>query len=272
MRIPVIGVVGLRKSGKTTVVEGIVRELTKRGYRVATAKHINQKGFSMDQKRKDTWRHAAAGANPVVGVSDIEISVLIKNGMKRFSLNELLGFTPKADVILLEGFSRMVLSNEHVGKIFCVRNTEEYEDFKKRTRGETIAFCSLQPLETPILKINEDFHILVKRVLTYVDRGRKISKILSCLPGLDCKKCGYASCEEMASAVYEGDAKMSDCVVLKVRSRLKTEIMVNDAEIPIQPFVSEIIRNSVLGMVSSLKGVSVKGDERVHIKISGHEI
>jgi len=268
MRIPVIGVVGLSKSGKTTVVEGIVREFTKRGYRVATAKHINQKGFSMDQKGKDTWRHAAAGANPVVGVSDVEISVLIKNGVKRFSLDELLGFTPKVDVILLEGFSRMVLSNEHVGKIFCVRNTDEYEDFKKRTRGETIAFCSLQPLEDSILNIKGDLRVLVKRVLTYADRERKISKILSCLPGLDCKKCGFASCEEMAVAIYEGKAKPKDCVVLRLKSKMKTEITVNDAEVPIQPFVSEIIRNSVLGMVSSLKGISIKGNERIQIRIS----
>ncbi|MCK4424947.1 molybdopterin-guanine dinucleotide biosynthesis protein B, partial [Candidatus Bathyarchaeota archaeon] len=174
MRIPVIGVVGFRKSGKTTVVEGLVGELTKRGYRVATAKHISQKGFSMDQKGKDTWRHAAVGANPVVGVSDVETSVLIKNGMNRFSLDELLGFTPKADVILLEGFSRMVLSDEHVGKIFCVRNKDEYEGFQKKTLGETIAFCSLQPLENSILKIKEDLRVLVKRVLTYVDTERKI--------------------------------------------------------------------------------------------------
>jgi len=268
MRIPVIGVVGLKKSGKTTVVEGIVRELTKRGYSVATAKHISQKGFSMDQERKDTWSHAAAGANPVVAVSDVETSVLMKNGMKQFSLDELLGFTPKADVLVLEGFSRIVLSEKHVGKIFCVRNTGEYEDFKKKMRGQTIAFCSLQPLEDSILKIKEDLHVLVKRVLTHVDRERKISKILSCLPGLDCKKCGYASCEEMASAVYGREAKVRDCVVLKVRSELKTEITVDDTEVPIQPFVSEVIRNSILGMVSSLKGVSLKGDKRVHIKIS----
>jgi molybdopterin-guanine dinucleotide biosynthesis protein B len=268
MRIPVIGVIGFRKSGKTTVVEGLVGELSKRGYSVATAKHISQKDFSMDVKGKDTWRHAVAGANPVIGVSDIKTSVLIKNGTNRFSLDELLGFTPKADVVLLEGFSRIVLSNEHVGKIFCVRNTGEYEDFNKKTRGETIAFCSLRLLQDPILKTKEALHILVKRVLTYVDREHKISKILGCLPRLDCKKCGYASCEEMASAIYEGRAKISDCVVLKVRSELKTEISVNEGEVPIQPFVSEVIRNSILGMVSSLKGVAVKGDERVHIKIS----
>jgi molybdopterin-guanine dinucleotide biosynthesis protein B len=268
MRIPVIGVVGFKNSGKTTVVEGLVRELTKRGYSVATAKHISQEGFSIDHKGKDTWRHALAGANPVIGVSDVETSVLIKDGITRFSLADLLGFAPKADIIVLEGFSQIVLSNERIGKIFCVRNTDEYADFKEKTTGETMAFCSLQPLEDSILKIEEDLHVLIERVSEYVDKELRVSKILDNLPGLDCKKCGYSSCEKMAVAVYKGEAKMSDCVVLSVRSRLKTEIRVNDAEVPIQPFVSEIIRNSVLGMVSSLKDVSVSGDEKVHIKIS----
>lgn len=268
MRIPVIGVAGFKKSGKTTVVEGLVRELTKRGYGVATAKHISQEGFSMDHKGKDTWRHAVAGANPVIGVSSVETSVLMKNGITRFSLADLLGFASKADVVMLEGFSQIVLSNEHIGKIFCVRNTDEYADFKEKAQGETIAFCSLQPLEDSILKIEEDLHVLIKRVLKYVDKELRISKLLDNLPGLDCKKCGYSSCEKMASAVYKGEAKMSDCVVLNVRSRLKAEIRINDAEVPIQPFVSEIIRKSVLGMVSSLKDVSVSGDERVNIRIS----
>jgi molybdopterin-guanine dinucleotide biosynthesis protein B len=268
IRIPVVGVVGFRKSGKTTIVEGIVRELAKKGYSVATAKHISQKGFSMDLKGKDTWRHSVAGANPVIGVSNVETSVLIKDGINQFSLSDLLGFVSKADIIVLEGFSQIVLSDEHVGKIFCVRNTDEYADFKEKTQGETIAFCSLKPLGGSILKIEEDLRLLIKQVLTYVDKELRISKILDCLPGLDCKKCGYSSCEKMASAVYEGEAKISDCVVLNVRSELKTEIRVNDDEVPIQPFVSEIIRNSVLGMVSSLKDVSISGDERVHIKIS----
>ena len=182
---------GWKKSGKTTVVESLVRELTKRGYHVATAKHINQKGFSMDIRGKDTWRHAVAGANPVAGVSDIEMSLLIKNGMEKFSLDSLLSFMPIADVVVLEGFSRIVLNDERVGKILCVRDIREYEGFRKKKLGKTLAFCSLQRLGNPILRIKEDSQILLKRVLTYINREKKISKILNCLPGLNCKKCGY---------------------------------------------------------------------------------
>ena len=170
----IIGVVGPKSSGKTTVIESIIRELTKRGYRVATAKHVNQKGFSMDTKGKDTWRHSAAGANPVVSVSDVEIAILIKEGARRFSLDRLLSFTPEADIIVLEGFSWLVLNDEHVGKILCVRNREEYEDLREKTRGEVIAFCSARPLGKPILRIKEDSKILVGRTLRYIRRKRKI--------------------------------------------------------------------------------------------------
>ena len=259
---------GWKKSGKTTVVESIVRELTKRGYHVATAKHISQESFSMDMRGKDTWRHAVAGANPVAGVSDIEMSLLIKNGIEQFSLDSLLSFTPMADVVVLEGFSRIVLNDERVGKILCVRDTREYEGFRKKELGKIVAFCSLQRLENPILRIKEDSQILLKRVLTYINREKKISNILNCLPGLNCKKCGYPSCEEMAVAIYKKKAKLSNCVTLGLRSEVRTKIIIDKVEVPIQTFVSEIIRKSVLGMISSLKGVSVKGNERVHINIS----
>jgi len=72
----------------------------------------------------------------------------------------------------------------------------------------------------------------------------------------------------MAVTIYKRKARFSDCVTLRLRLELKTEIIIDKVEIPLQTFVSEIIRKSVLGMVFSLKGVSVKGDERVHINIS----
>jgi molybdopterin-guanine dinucleotide biosynthesis protein MobB len=221
----------------------------------------------MDTTGKDTWRHSAAGANPVVSVSDAETAVLMKNGETKFSLDQLLRFTPEIDIIVLEGFSRLVLDDENVGKILCVKNREEYNDFREKTRGEIIASCSVRSMGKPILRIKEDSQILIGRALRYIRRKRKISTILSRLPGLDCRKCGYSSCEEMAVAIYKRNAKLNDCITLKIRSKLKTRITVKDVEVPIQPFVSEIIRKSLLGMVSCLKGVSIKGDEEIRVKI-----
>ncbi|UCE29412.1 MAG: molybdopterin-guanine dinucleotide biosynthesis protein B [Candidatus Bathyarchaeota archaeon] len=267
-QVPIIGVVGHKDSGKTAVTESVVRMLTRKGHRVATAKHVNQEGFSLDTKGKDTWRHSVAGANPVASVSDIETAVLIKDGVKKFSLDSLLGFTSEADFMMLEGFSWLVLSDEHVGKILCVRNMEEYEDYKEKAKGEILAFCSMRRLGKPVLRIDEDSETLVKQVLGFLRKKQRISKILDCLPGLDCRKCGHSSCEEMALAVYRKEMRLKDCVPLKLVSKLKTRITINGSELPIQPFVSEIIRNSILGMISSLKGVSIGGNEEVQVEIT----
>jgi len=268
MKVPVVAVLGRKASGKTLVIENLVRGLKERGFRVATAKHVNLEGFSLDEEGRDTWRHAVAGANPVVSVSDVETAILIGDGMEKFSLDDLLRFMSGVNIVLLEGFSKLVLENEDVGKVFCVRDQKEYEGYREGVKGETLAFCSLQPLEGPILRIMEDWKPLLNRVLSFIERERRVSEILEALAGLDCGKCGYKTCREMAVVISVGKAKLSDCLPLKPKSRLETRITVNGVEVPIQPFVSKIVRNSILGMVSSLKGVSLKGDEKVRVEIS----
>jgi len=42
--------------------------------------------------------------------------------------------------------------------------------------------------------------------------------------------------------------------------------------VPIQPFVSEIIGKTILAMVSTLKGVKIRGDERVKIEVISDKI
>jgi len=66
VKTTVIGVVGGKKSGKTTTIEILTRGLTKRGYTVAVAKHISETNFTLDTEGKDTWRFVQAGAKTVV--------------------------------------------------------------------------------------------------------------------------------------------------------------------------------------------------------------
>ena len=266
--VPVIAVLGHKDSGKTTVMEALIRRMVEEGYRVAAVKHISRKGFSLDQKGKDTWRHSIAGANPVISVSDKEMAIIIRDGVRGFSLNRLSRFISEADVLLLEGFSWISRDDEEIGKIICVRSDEEYEYYKKEVKGETLAFCSFDPPSKEILDLKKESSVIAELALEFVERKRKIEEILNQLPGLNCGKCGYSSCEEMARKIYEGNANLEDCRVLEARSKLKTRITIDGLEVPIQPFVSKIIYNSVMGMVSSLKGVTRKGDERIHIEIS----
>jgi len=267
--IPVLAVIGHRKSGKTTVAEALISELVSRSFKVAASKHISEKGFSMDTKGKDTWRFSEAGANPVIAVSDEELVIRLKNGLERLSLDKtyrIIGDNG-ADVLILEGFSSLTLKDKRVGKIICVRRSEECERFKKKAQGAVINFCSFQPIGEPVLSIMEDLVVLKEKAIRFIEEAKRISKISAQLAGLDCGKCGKATCEELALAIYKGQANPDHCIPLHVKPKLKTRLIVGGSETPLQPFVSEIIRRSVLGMVSSLKGVKVEGDEEVHIDI-----
>ena len=68
MAVPIVGFVGESNSGKTTLIERVIPELVRAGYRVATIKHAGH-GFDLDTEGKDSWRHKRAGASSVVIVS-----------------------------------------------------------------------------------------------------------------------------------------------------------------------------------------------------------
>ncbi|VUT27846.1 MAG: molybdopterin-guanine dinucleotide biosynthesis protein B [Candidatus Syntrophoarchaeum sp. GoM_oil] len=98
----VIGVCGYHNSGKTTLIVKIIEQLKKEGYEVATIKNIPRK-FSIDEKGKDTWRHADAGAGAVVALSEDETAIIFKEGMELELVIKLLNETAKPDLIIVEG-------------------------------------------------------------------------------------------------------------------------------------------------------------------------
>ena len=75
--IPVVSIVGKSDAGKTTLIEKLIPELVRRGYRVATVKH-DVHGFDVDREGKDSWRHKQAGAHTVV-ISSPEKLALIRD-------------------------------------------------------------------------------------------------------------------------------------------------------------------------------------------------
>ena len=52
-------------SGKTTLIEKVIRILKDRGLRVAVIKHASA-GFDLDRPGKDSWRFQQAGADTVI--------------------------------------------------------------------------------------------------------------------------------------------------------------------------------------------------------------
>lgn len=62
---PIVGVVGRSGTGKTTLLEKLIRELTGRGLRLGTIKHHVHGAVAVDVPGKDSWRHRQAGARAV---------------------------------------------------------------------------------------------------------------------------------------------------------------------------------------------------------------
>jgi len=102
---PIVSIVGKSKSGKTTLMEGLIRELKSRGYRVGTIKHTPQ-GMTFDVPDKDSWRHIQAGSE-VTAISSPHQVVLIKPVTQALTLDEIAHLIGEdCDIILAEGFKQ----------------------------------------------------------------------------------------------------------------------------------------------------------------------
>ena len=103
--IPIVSIVGKSNSGKTTLIEKIIAELTRRGLRVATIKH-NRHGFEIDHEGKDSWRHKQAGAVATVVASPGRVA-LIEDTPKDYDLVEIRDlYIRNADIVLAEGYKQ----------------------------------------------------------------------------------------------------------------------------------------------------------------------
>jgi molybdopterin-guanine dinucleotide biosynthesis protein MobB len=100
---PVVCFVGPKNSGKTTLLERVIRELSAQGIRVAAVKHDAHR-FEIDHPGKDSWRLFHAGAASVL-LSSPEKTAFVERNREEPSLPELLRrFAGDADLVLAEGY------------------------------------------------------------------------------------------------------------------------------------------------------------------------
>jgi molybdopterin-guanine dinucleotide biosynthesis protein B len=91
-------------SGKTTLIEKVVRILKERGLRVAVIKHAS-KGYDIDRPGKDSWRFREAGADTVMLVGPDSMA-LMKKISREPSVDELTMMAPDIDIVIREGFKK----------------------------------------------------------------------------------------------------------------------------------------------------------------------
>ncbi|WP_100639185.1 molybdopterin-guanine dinucleotide biosynthesis protein B [Marinobacter salexigens] len=100
----VIGIVGWKNSGKTTLASALIRELTSRGLTVNSVKHAHHM-VDVDQPGTDSYKHRDAGAQEVILAGGQRFAIMHElRGSKEPTLDALLERLGPCDWVVVEGF------------------------------------------------------------------------------------------------------------------------------------------------------------------------
>ncbi len=152
---PVVSVVAKSGTGKTTLLEKLIAELKRRGYRVGAIKHDAHR-FDIDREGKDSWRLTQAGADTTVITSPAKIAVVQMNPQEEEPpLAETIErYFAAVDIVLTEGFKKSAMPKievhraERSATLLC--RGEEHDP-------TLIAVASDEPLQldVPVFDIND---------------------------------------------------------------------------------------------------------------------
>jgi molybdopterin-guanine dinucleotide biosynthesis adapter protein len=102
----IYGIIGFKNAGKTSLVERLVAEITRRGFSVSTVKHAHH-AFDLDRPGKDTFRHRQAGAGQVMLSTGTRWVLMTElRGADEPPLADLLARMDPVDLVLIEGYKR----------------------------------------------------------------------------------------------------------------------------------------------------------------------
>lgn len=127
----IIMIKGFSKTGKTTTVELLIRELRRRGYTVGTIKDIHYEDYRADVPGTDTFRHRESGAYRVTALGPGDTAIMMDSRMDPEAILKYY----KEDFIVLEGDCRIKCPTIITGR------TED--DIDRRMCGEAIAISGV---------------------------------------------------------------------------------------------------------------------------------
>lgn len=232
----IVSIVGKKNTGKTSLTVKVISELTKRGYNVASIKHSHH-SIEMDKENTDTWKHKQAGANLVVGVG----STTFFNARKEHDLNRILYMIKHFDdfdFVIVEGYKSYnypkIITSPEVRDEYTIK---EVDSFTIDAEG-----------------ISELADLIEERGHDIVDT-------------LFANNCGFNNGEAISSEIRNGNLKVDDL------DDIHSYLSIDDHVVGLNRFVSDFLKQSVLGVISTLNldDYNVENIRKIELLIPNEE-
>lgn len=138
----ILAITGKKKSGKTTLIEEIIKRLSPT-IKIAVIKHIHH-SIEFDTEGKDTWRAKNAGAKIVIGLTPDTLFLNAKVNKQNLdlALNIIKTIDQEIKLVLLEGFYEQIKGRNDIQRITIVRNPKEIDELINNENKPLAIFCS----------------------------------------------------------------------------------------------------------------------------------
>jgi molybdopterin-guanine dinucleotide biosynthesis protein B len=245
----VFSVTGYSKSGKTTTIELVIKELTRRGFKVGSVKEIHNEGFALDNDPvSNTNRHRMAGSELVTARGLTETDIMFPS---KLDARKIFSFYDGFDYVICEGVRDYVIPT--------IMTSATLEDLEPKWSDYT--FCVSGKIAD---EINEYKGVpaisAIADVVALVDLIEE--KVFDILPNAPhCGACGKTNCHGMAISLLRGEAKRSEC-----EGNSGVDLVIGGKRVDMQPFVEKIMRSTVLGFLSELRGYEEGSEVKITIR------
>jgi molybdopterin-guanine dinucleotide biosynthesis protein B len=238
-----IGIVGFKKSGKTTLVTAIARELSNKHYQVAVIKHSNE---PLNHGKTDTGKFMLE-VPEVALITPTHTEIIWKGSRDLKQVLPLLS----ADFLIVEGFKSL----KYFPKVLCLRDDSEKDLLAD---GLELFTCGMDAS----WKERKVIDYLIGEEKDIKEMAMIIEQKSFLLPDANCGKCGYENCYNLAQAILEGKESIQKCSYNQEHISVK----VNGKKVELNQFMEKLYQSILVGMLAPLKDIDSLDGAEIEIK------
>ncbi|MDD4924229.1 MAG: molybdopterin-guanine dinucleotide biosynthesis protein B [Dehalococcoidales bacterium] len=250
--IPVISFVGRHNSGKTTVLEKVIRGLKEEGYKVAVIKH-HKGDFELDIHGKDTWRLAEAGSDVVV-ISSPRKTAIIRQPQQELTLDQIKEMVWEGmDIVISEGYKF-----DDKPKIEVFRS--EVSDRILSDEKDLVALVTDRrfDINVPQFSLHDADGIVKFIISSYLSKSGE-SKVILTVNGypVDIKPFVQAMFVNTINGLLAAlhDAGNATEIIITVSREREACLTADGESVEMKSFIREMLINTTRGLVTALRGI-----------------